>query len=80
MSGSAWFWLIFILIVYLVIPIALFCYHPDRSGEVTDEWGAVPYENLKFSKIKEMIIVIGVCSSFSWVVWLLIKLKVLVWK
>lgn len=80
MSNSAWFWTIFIILVYWVLPIALFCYHPDRSGEVTDEWGAIPYEKLKFNKRLEMAVIFGICALTGWIVWGLIKLGVLVWK
>ena len=80
MSGSAWFWLTVVMIVFWVVPIALFFYKPAHPVANEEEWGAIPYDGLKFNKKAEMIIFTTVCVGFSWLVFWLTKSGLLNWK
>ncbi len=73
MSGSAWFWLIVVVLLTWVLPIGLFFYKPNKKDVGSDEWQPIPYENLKFKKNKEMVILGTICVLFSWVIWLFVK-------
>lgn len=80
MSGSAWFWLIVVLIVLWVVPIALFYYKPTHPVSNEEEWGAIPYDSLKFNKKAEIILFTVFCVGFSWLVFWLTKSGLLNWK
>ncbi|WP_042338757.1 hypothetical protein [Desulfosporosinus youngiae] len=80
MSGSAWFWLLVVILVLWVVPIALFLYQPKRDPVGQEEWQGVPYEHLKFGKRKEILSIASVCVLTSWVIWFCVKAGLLAWK
>jgi len=80
MSGSAWFWLLVVILVFWVVPIALFFYRPKREMFGQEEWVAVSYEHLKFGKGKEILGITLVCVLTSWLFWACVRAGLLAWK
>lgn len=80
MSLSAWVWLIILFIILWVIPISLYFYQPKREISTGPDWEPAEYEELKFNRTAEIIIIIISCLSISWLVWLGVSAGVLVWK
>jgi hypothetical protein len=74
MSSSAWFWLLFIIVVYWIAPLALFFFRGDESGDGLGEWTPMAFGNLGFSRKWETVVVLGVCAGTSWIIWLFVKL------
>lgn len=80
MSVSAWFWLVVAITFFWVVPIALFFYRPKREVICQEEWGAIPYEHLKFGKGKEILGIALVGVLTSWLFWACVRTGLLVWK
>lgn len=75
MSVSAWFSLLLLLIVLWIMPIYLYFYEPkaqEKEGieeDLGQEWLPMEYEEYKFRRRTEIVVMVLVCIGFGWLVW-----------
>jgi hypothetical protein len=81
MSGTAWMWLIIILLLTWVVPCSLFFGIRSKVDRSADEvWEGVPYKHLKFNKKSEMVIITIAVVGTTWLFWGAVATGLLVWK
>jgi hypothetical protein len=68
LTGSAWFWLVFVVFYLWVVPISLFIYNHKVERNEFEQWPVSTDEEIKFSRIWEIIIIMAICVGTSWLI------------
>lgn len=70
-----------VMIIFMwVLPIGLFFYRPQVKRNAEEQWPEIPYEDLKFGKKIEMVVITAVCVGIPWLMYYGIKIGALTWK
>ncbi|MCR6546318.1 hypothetical protein [Dehalobacterium formicoaceticum] len=68
MTGSAWFWLVFVVFFLWIAPISLFIHNPKVERNELEQWTVSVDEEIKVSKTWEIIIIMAICVGTSWLI------------
>jgi hypothetical protein len=80
MSTTSWVWFIILFIILWAIPVRAFFYEPKREVNPDPDWSPTEYEEYKFRRGPEILLISLVCMATTWLTWLGVVTKVLVWK